>query len=988
MKKQVIHEISQEKPYSQEDAIERLSIIRREYSECKAKLKNINEAETRLLIIDQVLYMLGWLMSDFNPETISGTSGYTDYLLKTDNVPRLVLEAKRVSQTFGNTHKNYTKLNYQLKQIRTMYGPGLTEVIQQAERYSNYHKVPYAIVTNGEEWVLVQLRKVPGFQSIEEEKAVYFGNIFSDNFNFTTFWNLLNKNNISNGSLEEYFAVLNFEMSDYSSAPNEILGELSWKRNNPDEYIDEFYNEFFDEITNSNRKQMLKRCFVSNSRLDHYQGELQRTLNDSVPAFIEDGTDIEPEEGTKKIIEESIEAKGRVLIITGSVGCGKSTMISKVLLDIREPKKSQQKPLDIIPIKIDLINEMATDFEIIENKLWEYIREEWLKLNSEASKYNILKKIFGDQLKILRQGPKSNYYIKNPSEYEKDEAILLDDLLKKNENYFTKCWKYYTSKGKGIVVFFDNVDRAPEDFQKFCYSFAHKLADKTGVTVILTMREFTFFRGEQGGFLDIRLNNKVLHLKAPDLAQILSRRIKYVKNNIEEDPRYKKWSQKANWNYIFEKYKNHADVLKETFLNSKESDESLSLLNSISMHDVRDFFNNLFQIHNKLGSEEVLWRIDEIIAALVTVNHKGYKPDKIGNIFKPPFNNYPCYFLKIRILILFIYAIPHSESIQGVKFSKIVSYMINYGYQASWCERAIRDLVRERFLICVDAPSEKEYTKSYEFEKNHSFTQSSLAVVLLEKIIFEHIYISTIGNSLPYHNSTWVNQYTQIINDLFSLLNERNLERHAISLLSDKSIFNIVIKYLDSMYQNELPSKNLSINIHEIQIIEDKLKFIMAKLNELVDLNSDYSKMQKFSKHSQLMIPEINKYFLNNKMIDKTIKLPENLQKISMDFSMQLPLIFCALVILKINNIESAIATEITNIINTYIVDEYNQKSSNNISRFLRSMSSKELKWLKINKLSPKKIIFSLTENWFESWKELFVESELIEEKLSHDLFI
>lgn len=980
--KKIIHEISIAKPYSQENALEQLALLKVHFSDSRSKLKNANEAETRLLVIDQVLYLLGWYASDFNPETASGSSGYTDYLLKVDNVPRLVLEAKRASQTFGNPHKNYSKLTYQLKQIRTMYGPGLTEVIDQAEGYANHHNVPYAIVTNGEEWVLVQLRKVPGFPSIEEEKAYYFGNIFSDNFNFTTFWHLLSRTNVSEGSLEENFAKLNFEMSDYSFAPNEVLGELSWKKSSPEEYIDDFYEEFFGEITNPNRKEMLKRCFVSNARLDHYQGELQRALNDSVPIFIKDAIDVEPEEGAKKIIEESLSAKGRVLIITGSVGCGKSTMISKVLLDIREPRKSSQKSIDVIPLKIDLINEMATDFEIIENKLWNYIRDEWLQINSDSFQFSTLKKIFGDRLKQLRQGPKGNFYINNPSEYDRDEANLLDELFNNNDVYFTKCWKYYSLKGKGIVVFFDNVDRTPEDFQKFCYTFAHKLADKTGVTVILTMREFTFFRGEQGGFLDIRLNSRVLHLKAPDLAQILSRRVKYVQNNLEADSRYKKWRQRQDWANIYEKFTCHAQVLKETFLNSKESDESLSLLNSVSLHDVRDFFNNLLQIHNKLGSGEHIWNIDEIIAALVTVNHKGYKPDKIGNVFNPSLQNYQCYFLKIRILLLFIYAIPHSESIQGIKLSKIVSYMVNYGYQATWCERAIRDLVRERFLICVDAPSEKEFTQSYEVQKQHSYTQSSLAVVLIEKIVFERIYISTIGNSLPYHNSVWLNEYTKIINDLFSVLDDRSIERQAVSLLSDKSICNIVVRYLGSMYDKEMPSKNLSANIHEIQIIEEKLRHIIGKLHRLVDISDKVENTRDTSKPSQLLLPEISKHFSRKPVLKNTIKLPENLHVVTLDFSRQPPLIFCALVILKSNNINSAIATQITEVINTYIVDEDKKKFTNNISRTLRSDAAKEYRWLKISKLTPKKTVFGLSEDWLECWDDIFFQSQPIIESV------
>ena len=41
-----------------------------------------NEAKTRLLIIDEVLKILGWDSSEFNPEAHTSTNGYIDYLLK------------------------------------------------------------------------------------------------------------------------------------------------------------------------------------------------------------------------------------------------------------------------------------------------------------------------------------------------------------------------------------------------------------------------------------------------------------------------------------------------------------------------------------------------------------------------------------------------------------------------------------------------------------------------------------------------------------------------------------------------------------------------------------------------------------------------------------------------------------------------------------------------------------------------------------------
>lgn len=76
-----------------EQALLQLNAIKKSY--ITNNLQDANEANTRLLIIDQVLQLLGWDLEEFNPESHSAASGYADYLVKLDNIPRFVLEAKK-----------------------------------------------------------------------------------------------------------------------------------------------------------------------------------------------------------------------------------------------------------------------------------------------------------------------------------------------------------------------------------------------------------------------------------------------------------------------------------------------------------------------------------------------------------------------------------------------------------------------------------------------------------------------------------------------------------------------------------------------------------------------------------------------------------------------------------------------------------------------------------------------------------------------------
>ncbi len=97
-----------------------------------------NEAATRYALIDPLLTALGWDLS--NPAQVqteySTSDGRADYaLLAGENVPRLVIEAKRLNQ------------------------PITIKVIKQAFDYCSELGIPRFVVTNGEHWVACETHK-------------------------------------------------------------------------------------------------------------------------------------------------------------------------------------------------------------------------------------------------------------------------------------------------------------------------------------------------------------------------------------------------------------------------------------------------------------------------------------------------------------------------------------------------------------------------------------------------------------------------------------------------------------------------------------------------------------------------------------------------------------------------------------------------------------------------------------------------------------
>jgi predicted type IV restriction endonuclease len=116
------------------------------------KLYEANEAETRLKVINDVLFgVLGWTRADVEVEqrvSEDGKATWADYLLKT-GMAAIVVEAKKVGVTFDEMP------DVRRAQLKGKFLSGVTgDAIRQARDYARKLGVPFAVVTNGNSWIV------------------------------------------------------------------------------------------------------------------------------------------------------------------------------------------------------------------------------------------------------------------------------------------------------------------------------------------------------------------------------------------------------------------------------------------------------------------------------------------------------------------------------------------------------------------------------------------------------------------------------------------------------------------------------------------------------------------------------------------------------------------------------------------------------------------------------------------------------------------
>jgi len=970
-----------ETPCSRETTLEILQNLRQQYGETAERLNQENEATVRLVIINQILKALGWAESDFHPETpIKGEPGYIDYLLAIDERPQFIVEAKKRGITFSHPQQGQLKkTEYELKYIRSAFGQVIGPVIEQATRYSRATGVPYSVITNGAEWLLIQTI-AQGKQSIESLKCVYFGNLLAEVSDFNHFWELLAKPNVDQGSLERYFSELNSPFSEFCKTPRDELGEPKWLPHAvPNTHLREFYDRFLDEMTDSPSRVMLEHCFVTNTTLDQYQGDLKRFLRDTAPEYIADAIDITPGDG-KDIL--SRDQKGRVILITGSVGSGKSTFITKVLVEAKKDGRFEN-------ITIDLIDEVEGDPDRFNDYLWDEVAKGWKKTESGAYSNETLRRVFWRELKEFRESPRGIALQDNRSQLSLKEADLLEKLSHSPRDFLGKSWRNYAKQSqKGIVVFLDNVDRASESYQRLVYAFAHKLARETGATVMITMREVTYFRGRKSGFLDVRSSDKAYHLQTPDVIQIIKKRLRYAEVQLElEQPlqeerkpdfRLKGWRSNADWEAFRQSAQTFIHVLKTSLLASPNSQKLTSLLSSIAWHDVRYFLERLRTVHFMIGDTSEEWSVSEVITALMLSTQEIGNQAPLPNLFLPPHERYPCYFLKERILLMLLYGKRQSEILQGTHLKVLLSFARKYGYQERWVRQAINEMVRERLLECVEIPAAAEYTKNYELDESDLFRASPLAVTLLEYVQFDPAYLSLVGNELPFHEEDAYQALVSQIRDTISLLVEEGIDRTAVHFLVETDAPSLVARYLVQCFSQEPPLVAENFYPPEIAATEAKLQLLLKRLQEMIPVaekaaaSSPKKSRKKPATADQLTLDIVPTIDLSPSIV--SISIPAKLREGHSKQTDHLEKIFWALVQLKSQGELAVTGSEVTKIINLHLVDDLHRVEATNISRSLRGATLQAQSWLVTTKIAERKKLYRLAENWLEVWQTLFNE--------------
>ena len=292
----------------------------------KAVKSGINEAQTRLQIIDSILFdVLRWDKAAVDVEKYCRDEGFADYAFVENGDICLILEAKKTGVVFTVPEGEFTGDPVPFGLLASE-SPAARAALTQALGYAAGLGSRYIAITNGLQWIFT-LTFVPN-QKLEERLVYVFDSLESIRSRFRLFWDCfsrvgLESNSVTGGLLE----------SRNKPAPSKISKSIPGypahsRRNVYANELSYVLRSLWDALAQiEDTPTFIDYCYVqtrSDEDLIAYARNLLRQRAGADRIYFES----EVEHAANALTSASVSLGAKPFVILGDVGHGKTTFLN------------------------------------------------------------------------------------------------------------------------------------------------------------------------------------------------------------------------------------------------------------------------------------------------------------------------------------------------------------------------------------------------------------------------------------------------------------------------------------------------------------------------------------------------------------------------------------------------------------------------------------------------------------------------------------
>lgn len=486
---------------------------------------DINEATTRLRLVDRVLFdILNWRRRDVEAEKYC-RPGYADYVLNVDDAPRAIIEAKKEGVDFvlSTAHYNTGPIPFSLIASES---PDACNAMEQASEYA--HKLGCTLVgiTNGKQWIMA-LSFVPGV-AFRDRSVVVFESIDGIQKKFREFFGVVGPHGVASNHAYSLLVEKTRQPPPLKASAHVHNYPQPAQRNYLTNQLSYVLNMVWGEIESQQyTDEFLSACYVvpeaSQADLDlaaelvEQRHQADVCIPDVQPARVESVAEL------PNVIQKPI-------LVLGAIGHGKTTFLH-YLRRVRALDGFRR----YLQFNIDFLDLPHNHAEVA-NYIYEEVERQLLDGYAiDANADNMIRGAFHLEIERFKKSPEGVAYAESAEKYKKAELNLIQKLTRKREKHLRQLLAHLRKgQGKSISIFLDNLDRRDELLQEEAFLRASAIAREWGCLVFVCLRPDTFYKSQRIGVLD-SLAPITLQVVAPDAAVVLKKRFNYAANIAKSD---------------------------------------------------------------------------------------------------------------------------------------------------------------------------------------------------------------------------------------------------------------------------------------------------------------------------------------------------------------------------------------------------------------------------------------------------------------------
>jgi hypothetical protein len=667
-----------------------------------------NEADTRLHLVDQLFFnCLGWNREDcHSEERFEGR--YTDYSFGSPR--RLVIEAKREGIHFDLP----AGFNKRVCRIKTIVdgNADVEAAIRQVLAYCQERGIPLGAVCNG--WQLIAFigSRPDGVPPIEGQCLV-FRSLEDMASEFRTLWDNLSKSGVFAYTLYGTLRTegihpppekISHRISDYPGVKNrnpfqvqlKILGEL-----------------FIEDVVRAPQleDEFLKDCYCPSGALSQYALISKEILQARYAALFDKelgGVASEPvhtkrglsEEFTDDILAASL--KRRAIILLGDVGVGKTIFIRNLI------KVAAREVFEkALALHIDFGKEpaLAEDLEsfVLRRCSSQLLDDHGIDIEENG----FVRGVYHGELLRFSRGIYAGLAGKNPDAYLNREIEFLREKLQDKAAHLRACLTHiFKAHRRQIVIFLDNIDQRPFDFQERVFLIGQSFAETWPATVFISLRPETFYHSRTRGSL-AAYQPRVFTIAPPRVDQVIKLRLEFVLKQAQSTGTF--GSLSPGLSVKSGSLNGYIEVLLRSFASSKGLVEFIDNLSGGNTRQALDFVTafigsghvnaeKILSIAEEFGSYTI--PVHEFMRAVIYGDFEHFDPaaSPIVNLFDISMPDGREHFLLGNVLSFVQRLGDIGESNGFVEAAKVYEFCQNIGFIPSQIEFALQRARAKKLL--------------------------------------------------------------------------------------------------------------------------------------------------------------------------------------------------------------------------------------------------------------------------------------------------